>query len=145
MMPILVKMPKWGLTMKAGTISEWLYREGAEVPAGAALLVVETDKITSDVEAPEAGVLRTIVAQAGEEVPVSDPLAVLAAPGETLSDEDVAAFLAEARRQAQTAGSARAGVARQAREARVAARDESGGINASPAARKLARELDVDL
>src|SRR5581483_8013499 len=92
-MPILVKMPKWGLTMKAGTITQWLRAEGAAVAAGEPLLTVETDKAANEVEAPEAGVLRKIVAPEGAEVPVSDPLAVLAAPGETLGDDDVAAFL----------------------------------------------------
>ncbi len=43
-MPILVKMPKWGLTMKVGTVTEWLRPEGAEVKAGEPLLMVESDK-----------------------------------------------------------------------------------------------------
>jgi pyruvate dehydrogenase E2 component (dihydrolipoamide acetyltransferase) len=144
-MPILVKMPKWGLTMKTGTISEWLYPEGAEVPAGAGLLVVETDKINNEVEAPEAGLLRRIVAETGAEVRVSDPVAVLAAPGETLSDAEVDAFLAAMQQGAEQTGTARASGARQARESRAATRDEEGRINASPAARKLARELGVEL
>ena len=51
-MPILVKMPKWGLMMKAGTVTEWLRAEGDAVAAGEPLFVVETDKAVNDVEAP---------------------------------------------------------------------------------------------
>ena len=65
-MPTLVTMPKWGLTMKAGKVTEWLCREGAAVRAGEPLLTVETDKATNDVEAPADGVLRKIVAGVGE-------------------------------------------------------------------------------
>ncbi|HZS87896.1 MAG TPA: acetoin dehydrogenase dihydrolipoyllysine-residue acetyltransferase subunit [Chloroflexota bacterium] len=143
-MPILVKMPKWGLTMKVGTVTEWLRPEGAEVKAGEPLLMVESDKAANEVEAPRAGTLRKIVAAEGAEVPVSAPVAVLAAPGETLSDEEIEAFLAGLAQQ-QAAGAARAAGARVTREARAAARDEQGRVNASPAARKLAQELGVDL
>ena len=69
-MPILVKMPKWGLMMKAGTVTEWLRAEGDPVAAGEPLFVVETDKATNDVEAPGDGVLRRIVAGEGTEVVV---------------------------------------------------------------------------
>jgi pyruvate dehydrogenase E2 component (dihydrolipoamide acetyltransferase) len=144
-MPVLIKMPKWGLTMKAGKITEWLRPEGAEVAAGEALLVVETDKAVNDVEAPASGVLRKIVAQTGDEVLVSDPVAVIASVGETLSDDEVATLLAAAAEQKRSVAAGRAGTARAAREARPAKRTENGRANASPAARKLARELGVDL
>src|ERR687885_1619742 len=144
-MPVLVTMPKWGLTMKAGTVTEWLRAEGAAVAAGEPLLVVESDKAANDVEAPAAGTLRKIVAGTGARVPIGDPVAVIALPNETLSDEDVAAFLAESARVHAAATTDRAAAARVAREARPAGRSEEGRINASPAARKLARELGVDL
>ncbi|MBX6340884.1 MAG: E3 binding domain-containing protein, partial [Thermomicrobiaceae bacterium] len=144
-MPILVKMPKWGLTMKAGRVTEWLRPEGAEVAEGDPLLVVETDKAENEVEAPAAGVLRKIVAQAGDEIPVSDPVAVIAAPGEAVSDEEIAALVAAAAAERQAAETARAARPRVTREARAAARTAEGRVNASPAARKLARELGVDL
>ena len=73
-MPVLVKMPKWGLMMKAGTVTEWLRAEGDAVSTGEPLFVVETDKAINDVEAPGDGVLRRIVAGAGAEVTVSGPV-----------------------------------------------------------------------
>lgn len=143
-MPILVTMPKWGLTMKTGTVNEWLRAEGDTVAAGEPLLVVETDKATSDVEAPAAGTLRKIVAPEGVAVPVTEPVALIAAPGEALSDEEVAAFLATLQRE-RSAAAERAAQARRPREARAATRGEDGRVTASPAARKLAAALGIDL
>lgn len=142
-MPTLVKMPKWGLTMTAGTVTDWIASEGEEVSAGTPLLTVETEKAVNDVEAPADGILRKIIAATGSEVPVSGPVAIIAAPDETLSDEDITALLTAAAPKAAATGPAVGG--RPARESRAASRDDSGRVNASPAARKLARELDVDL
>jgi pimeloyl-ACP methyl ester carboxylesterase len=143
-MPILVKMPKWGLMMKAGTVTEWLRDEGDVVSAGDPLFVAETDKATNDVEAPAGGVLRRIVARAGTLVAVSGPVAVIAGRDETLTDDAVDAFLeAHAPTQAPTANLAARAAA--SRTPVVAARSDDGRVSASPAARKRARELAIDL
>ena len=42
-MPTIVKMPKWGLTMMVGTVTDWLRDEGDEISAGDPLLTVETE------------------------------------------------------------------------------------------------------
>ncbi|MGH9002219.1 MAG: biotin/lipoyl-containing protein, partial [Acidimicrobiia bacterium] len=44
-------MPKWGLSMSEGTLNRWLVSEGAEIRVGQAIMEVETDKITGEVEA----------------------------------------------------------------------------------------------
>ncbi len=145
-MPTLVKMPKWGLTMTAGTVTGWLRDEGAEIEEGDPLLTVETEKAVNDVEAPSAGVLLKIVAEVGSEIPVSGPIAVIAAPDEALSEEEIASLVAAAQPQATGAKAGPGGDGQRAdREARTAARDDSGRVNASPAARKIARELGIDL
>ncbi len=144
-MPILVKMPKWGMMMNAGTVTEWLRAEGDAVSAGDPLFVVETDKAVNEVEAPAAGVLRRIVAGVGAEVAVTGPVAVIAGAGETISDGDVDAFVA-AHAVVAMPGPASAGPAtRTVRAARPAERDAGGRITASPAARKRAVELGLDL
>lgn len=141
-MPTIVTMPKWGLTMVSGTVTGWARQEGDPVTEGAPLLTVETEKAVDDVEAPATGILRKIVADTGSEVPVMGAVAVITAPDEELSDDDLAALIA-------TVGPAPAAAAeaasRPAREARKAARDASGRVNASPAARKRAGELGIDL
>jgi pimeloyl-ACP methyl ester carboxylesterase len=103
---------------------------------------VETEKAVDDVEAPASGVLRKIVAAVGSEVPVMGAVAVITAPGEDLSDEDVQALVATTSGAVAAAGGASPRVAR---EGRQAARDPSGRVNASPAARKRAGELGIDL
>src|SRR5688500_4828630 len=141
-MPTIVTMPKWGLTMTSGTITGWSREEGDPVTEGVPLLTVETEKAVDDVEAPASGVLRKIVAAVGSEVPVMGAVAVITAPGEDLSDEDLQALVATSSGATAAAGGPSPRVAR---EGRQAARDSSGRVNASPAARKRAGELGIDL
>lgn len=68
-------MPKLGLTMTEGTIAEWRFAEGASFARGAIWLIVETEKVANEIEAPEAGRLVKILAQQGETVPVGTVLA----------------------------------------------------------------------
>jgi pyruvate dehydrogenase E2 component (dihydrolipoamide acetyltransferase) len=143
-MATIVKMPKWGLTMTQGTIVDWLVAEGTEVSEGDMLLTVETEKAVDDVGAPASGVLYRIVAPAGSEVEVSGPVALIVAEGETLSDAEIAALIApQIKIPAATAATGGDSGARLDRQ--TAKRDAGGRINASPAAKKLAAELGVDL
>ncbi|HEX9718700.1 MAG TPA: acetoin dehydrogenase dihydrolipoyllysine-residue acetyltransferase subunit [Ramlibacter sp.] len=87
-----IVMPKWGLSMKEGTVMSWLVEEGAEISVGAPILEVETDKIANAVEAPDPGTLRRKVAQDGETLPVKALLGVMAGPG--VSDADIDAYVA---------------------------------------------------
>lgn len=87
-----IVMPKWGLEMREGTVQDWLVREGERIEVGQALVDVETDKISNAVEAPDAGLLRRIVAQSGETLPVKALLGVLAEPD--VSDAQIDAYVA---------------------------------------------------
>ncbi|SAL46401.1 branched-chain alpha-keto acid dehydrogenase subunit E2 [Caballeronia arvi] len=86
-----IVMPKWGLSMKEGTVNEWLVKEGTEITVGMPILDVETDKIANAVEAPDAGLLRRRVAAAGDVLPVKALLGVLA-PAD-VSDADIDAYV----------------------------------------------------
>ena len=88
--PIL--MPKWGLAMKEGTVNGWLVDEGAKIRVGEAILEVETDKISGEVEAADPGTLRRKIASPGETLPVKALLGVLAEAD--ASEEDIDAFIA---------------------------------------------------
>lgn len=68
-------MPKLGLTMIEGTVSEWPVAEGLRFARGNIYLVVETDKVANEVEAPDAGRLVRILVAQGETVPVGTVLA----------------------------------------------------------------------
>jgi pyruvate dehydrogenase E2 component (dihydrolipoamide acetyltransferase) len=90
-----VTMPKWGLSMQLGKVTAWVVEEGDEIAVGDDLADIETDKITGTLEAASAGTLRRIVAQVGEDVPVSGTIALLAPTGVT--DDELDAAVAQAR------------------------------------------------
>ena len=71
-----ITMPRLSDSMHDGTILSWLKAAGDEVQAGEELLEIETDKATMAYESPAAGLL-TIVAQAGETLPVGALIATL--------------------------------------------------------------------
>jgi pyruvate dehydrogenase E2 component (dihydrolipoamide acetyltransferase) len=90
-----VTMPKWGLSMQLGKVTSWIAAEGDEVGVGDDLADIETEKITGTLEASEAGTVRRIVAQVGEDVPVSGTIALIAP--DSVTEEDLDAAVAEAR------------------------------------------------
>ena len=155
-MPVPLKMPQLGLTMTEGKITRWLKQEGDTVAADEAILEIETDKINAEVEAPASGRLTHIQAQAGASVKVIGLLALIAAPEDT--DADLAAAVEAANAAAERGTAASQAVAtsqptrrpppraRPQRPGRPAPPAAAGGrVMASPVARRLARELDVDL
>ncbi len=72
-----VILPKLGLTMDEGKVLAWRKREGDAVAAGEVLFEVETDKAAMEVEAPTAGFLRRVLVAAGESVPVATVIALM--------------------------------------------------------------------
>ena len=87
-----IVMPKWGLSMKVGTVMSWLVEEGAEISVGTPILEVETEKIAKAVEAPDPGTLRRKVAQDGDTLPVKALLGVMAEA--EVSNADIDAYVA---------------------------------------------------
>jgi pyruvate dehydrogenase E2 component (dihydrolipoamide acetyltransferase) len=90
---VAVTMPKWGLTMEEGTVLEWLIDEGELLAPGDDLVEIETSKIVNVVEVPDIGILRRIIAVAGDTLPVGALLAVITA--ETVEDAEIDAFVAD--------------------------------------------------
>ncbi len=78
-MRVKVKMPKLGLTMTEGTVVEWRKAVGDSVSAGETLLVIETEKVEVEVEAPASGRVAEIVGQVKSTYPIGDVLAVIEA------------------------------------------------------------------
>jgi pyruvate dehydrogenase E2 component (dihydrolipoamide acetyltransferase) len=108
---VAVTMPKWGLSMRAGKITGWIAAEGDEVSVGDELADIETEKIAGTLEAAGAGMLRRIIARAGEDVPVSSTIALIAPPGVSDDDLDAAAVRARAVIDAGVPGEAAGGPA----------------------------------
>lgn len=77
-----VILPVLGMAQDTGKIVEWLKSEGEAVIAGEPLVVIETDKAAVDLEAPATGILSRVAAQAGDEVPVAQVIAVILSPEE---------------------------------------------------------------
>ena len=132
----VIVMPKLGLTMTEGTVSKWLKHEGDTVKEGEGLFEVETDKLTNTIEASVSGVLLKIVAAEGAEVPCLKPVAVIGEPGEYY-----AALLGGAAPAEPKAGAA----APAAPAAPAPARASGERVLASPAAKKLAKSLGIDI
>jgi pyruvate dehydrogenase E2 component (dihydrolipoamide acetyltransferase) len=121
-------MPKVDMDQETGTVVEWLKGEGQRVEAGETILVIETDKIAIDVEAPGSGILDGISAHPGDVIPIGSVIAYILEEGEelpelatrTTMDKDVPAFS-------------------------PSLLPDSKEIPATPVARKLAAARGVDL
>ncbi len=140
-----ITMPKWGIEMQQGTITEWHAAPGGELAKGAPLLDVETEKIVNSVEAPVAGTLRRIVAETGSTEAVGALIAVFA--DAAVSDAEIDAFIAgfkpaDASFDHADAPAAPAAPAETASAADAAA---DGEARISPIARRLAERLGVDI
>ncbi|MBU1208341.1 MAG: dihydrolipoamide acetyltransferase family protein [Pseudomonadota bacterium] len=137
-MPLDIVMPKLGLTMTEGLIVEWKKNEGEEVKKGDVLFVLETEKVTYDVEAPEDGILAKILVQAQETVPVGAVVAYLLKPGENAASLSATA-LSDKPVSAAPAGVAEPSVTEQS--LRVA----EDRVKATPLAKKMAKAMGLDL
>lgn len=84
-MATVVIMPKQGLMMEEGTLTQWLKKEGETVTAGEPLFEMETDKLTITMDAEASGTLLKIIHPEGDVVPITQPIAVLGEPGEDIS------------------------------------------------------------
>lgn len=132
----LIVMPKFGLTMTEGTIASWNVTVGDTIAEGDILCEIETDKLTNEFESPKSGVLLKIIEGDGATVTCLEPIAII---GE--ANEDISGLSGGTTPQA----------AEEAAPIEVTVRSETsaktagGRINASPLAKKLAKEKGIDL
>ncbi|TVQ57937.1 MAG: 2-oxo acid dehydrogenase subunit E2 [Spirulina sp. DLM2.Bin59] len=134
-------MPALSSTMTEGKIVSWLKQPGDWVEKGETIVVVESDKADMDVESFYAGFLATVITEAGQEAPVGSAIALLA---------ETEAEIEQAKQQAQgQASTAPAPAATPAPTPTAAPAPtppaKNGRIVASPRAKKLAKQLKVDL
>jgi len=134
-------MPKWGLTMKEGKVTRWFKNEGDSVRKGEELFEVETEKITNKVESPGSGVLVHILVPEGTSVGVGTLLAVIAEPGE--DPEHIKTEYPD--RIAEGVEASAEKTASAEKPAPAEKPEEKKFVRASPAARRLAKELEIDL
>ena len=134
-----VIMPALGIAQETGKLLQWLKNEGQAVTKGEVLMVVETDKATVEIEAPDSGILSQVTAQPGDEVPVGHTIAYILAPGETRLGSEPGGEGSD-----QSRNVAAAKPVSSASKAPVD-RNQSVPILASPLARRIAEENNVDL
>ena len=154
-----VIMPALGMAQEKGTLLNWLKKPGDLVKKGEPLMEVETDKATVEVEAPASGVLQNVTAKEGDEIPVGRTIAVIAAAVETVKDTAQSAKAPHPSPLPKGEGIKKEKMLPK-EERTIAAteasgvphplpagegRGEGGRIAASPAARRIAKENNVDL
>lgn len=147
---LAITIPKWGIEMERGTISEWRVAPGDSVAKGDPLVDIETDKIVNSFEATEPGTLVRIIAREGDELKVGTLIGVMAtAP---VTDEEVDAFIAAATARAAPKPAAPAAAstgpaAASATAAAAASEPAVAGAAAriTPALRRKAERLGVDI
>jgi pyruvate dehydrogenase E2 component (dihydrolipoamide acetyltransferase) len=144
-MPETISMPKLGFDMAEGLLVRWVKLEGEAINKGDVLAEIETDKATVEVESSVSGTVARHLVEKGTSVPVNTPIAIIALPGEKL--EEVAAGAA-----APSAPAAPAPKAEEPKSRDVVPADEvtapvavSSEVKASPLARKMAIDADLDL
>lgn len=122
-------MPALEMAQDSGKLIQWLKSEGEEVRKGEALMEIETDKVTVEIEAPADGVLAGVKASPGEDVPVGQVIAWILAPGEAVpAGEAVGMAVVEV-----------------ARPGTKATEPVSTAVSASPVALRMAAQHGIDL
>ena len=160
-MSINITMPALSPTMEEGKLAKWHVKEGDSVSSGDVIAEIETDKATMEVEAVDEGKIGKIVVPEGtDNVKVNSVIAVLLTEGETAADVKAAPpppapKPAEAPKPASTPAAApvapvTTGSAALPPAAPRAAVPASAGVNgarifASPLARRLAKEANIDV
>jgi pyruvate dehydrogenase E2 component (dihydrolipoamide acetyltransferase) len=137
-MAISVVMPALEMAQENGKLLAWRKKEGERVNKGEPLLEIETDKAVVEIEAPGDGILAGITADVGAVIPVGETIAWLVAPGEK-----------PPARTASTAPTARASSGGDrttaAAAAQAAEQPATSAPQISPKARRLAKEMGVDI
>ena len=156
-MPINITMPALSPTMEEGNLSKWLVKEGDKVSPGDVIAEIETDKATMEVEAVDEGTVAKLLVPAGTEgVKVNALIAILAGEGEDVGAAAKGGAAAPAKAEAPVAAAAPAAPAAAAQPAPAAqpvaahangaAAPASDGRNfASPLARRIAKDANVDI
>lgn len=139
---IPITIPKWGIEMERGTISEWRVATGASVTKGDELVDIETDKIVNSFEANHDGILVRIIAEEGEDLAVGTLIGVMA--DEAVGEDEIDAFIAANTETAATADTA-SDIASSAKSQVATNAADPSQIRVSPALRRKADRLGIDL
>jgi pyruvate dehydrogenase E2 component (dihydrolipoamide acetyltransferase) len=139
-MAVSVVMPALEMAQETGKLVSWRKKEGEKVAKGEMLLEVETDKAVVEIEAQAEGILGGVTARVGDVVPVGQTIAWLLKPGEQAPATTVQTQSGRTMDKTSAAAASPAAAAAPASDAASA-----GPARISPKARRLAKELGVDV
>jgi len=131
-----VKLPKLGETAEEGTIVDCKVKLGDEVKKGDVIFEIEVDKATLEMESPADGFVKHILVETGQTLPVGEPILILGDKDEEIPQS----FVNSLKAGAAAVPTAEAPLAAPGAVAKLA-----GKVKASPRAKKLAKDLGVDL
>jgi pyruvate dehydrogenase E2 component (dihydrolipoamide acetyltransferase) len=145
-MPAEIFLTKVGMTMSEGVVAEWYVADGASVEKGALLYRLETEKVELDVDADASGTVKHWVAENVTLAP-GDLIGFIFAPGEAVPADlsALAKSVPGAAPALVTASAPARPVAASAASPAASSREAGGRALSSPAARRLARELGVEI
>ncbi len=141
-----IKIPELAESITEGTIAEWLVKKGDKIEKGDPVVELETDKVNVEVNSDFAGVITEIVSEEGEDVEVGDVIAKIDENGEAGADAAVEEPKEKASEEPKEEKKEEAPKKEETKEpAKEDTSDNKQDVIASPAARKRARELGIDL
>ena len=167
-----ISMPKLGFDMAEGTLVRWVKNEGENVNKGDVLAEIETDKATVEVESSASGVVRKLLVEAGSVVPIGDPIAIVGSADEKIDEAPTKAAepKTEKKTDEQAGEELETGPEKPKEESKMQKAEEKppaptqptaapvaetaaprpvgqheGPVKASPLAKKIARDNNVDL
>ena len=87
MAQVEVLLPKMGESVAEATITKWLKAEGESIESEESLVEIATDKVDSEVPAPEEGIITKILVQEGDIAQVGQPIAIISTDGEAVTND----------------------------------------------------------
>ena len=145
-MPKEIYLVKVGMNMTEGIVEEWCIADGERVEKGDLLYRLETEKVNLDVDAEATGIVKHIVAE-GVTMQPGDVVGYIYEPGEAVPDilPESGATTAGAETSPADAAAPSASDAESQPASPTAAMAKDGRLFSSPAARRLAHELNVEI
>lgn len=143
-----IKVPELAESITEGTIAEWLVQKGDQVEKGDPILELETDKVNVEVNADASGVISELLKEEGEDVEVGDVIAKVDENGEAggSNDSDQEETKEEPKeKQKEEQESSEQEVKEEKSPQEDASSSQQKDVIATPAARKRARELGIEL
>ncbi|MBN2455339.1 MAG: 2-oxo acid dehydrogenase subunit E2 [Sedimentisphaerales bacterium] len=138
-----VRLPQLGQTMEEGTIVGCNIAVGDEVKKGDVIFEIETDKATLEMESPAEGFVNHILAEVGQTLAVGEPLLILAGKDEEIPQSFINSL--KAKPAAEVPSSQTAPPPAEVTEEKARPAQPMGKIIASPRAKKLAKDLGIEL